>query len=59
MLETPVASCGGAAAPERYADAFDFEDTIDCSQFNPGWTFNDDFHDFFEIREQVWRDDKR
>ena len=48
---------GGAAAPERYTDEFDFEDTIDCSQFNPEWTFNDDFHDFFEIRGQLWRDD--
>ena len=26
-------------------------------QSNPEWTFNDDFHDFFEIRGQLWRDD--
>jgi hypothetical protein len=52
-----VPATGRAAAPERYTDEFDFEDTIDCSQFNPEWTFNDDFHDFFEIRGQLWRDD--
>ncbi len=52
-----IPATGGAAAPERYTDKFDFEDTIDCSQFNPKWTFNDDFHDFFEIRGQVWRDE--
>ena len=51
-----VPATGGAAAPERYTDKFDFEDTIDCAQFNPEWTFNDDFHDFFEIRGQLWRD---
>ena len=32
-------------------------DTIDCSVFNPAWTFNDDFVDFFEGRGQVWLDD--
>jgi hypothetical protein len=52
-----VPATGRAAARERYTDEFDFEDTIDCSQFNPEWTFNDDFHDFFEIRGQLWRDD--
>ena len=52
-----VPATSRAAAPERYTDEFDFEDTIDCSQFNPEWTFNDDFHDFFEIRGQLWRDD--
>ena len=52
-----VPATAGAAAPERYTDEFDFEDTIPCSQFNPEWTFNDNFHDFFEIRGQLWRDD--
>jgi hypothetical protein len=52
-----VPATGRAAAPERYTDKFDFEDTIKCSQFDPAWTFNDDFHDFFEIRGQLWRDD--
>jgi hypothetical protein len=46
-----------AGAPVRFTDEFDFADTIDCSQFNPEWTFNDDFHDFFEVRGQVWLDD--
>ena len=54
---TVAASPAVGAAPERYTAEFDFEDTIDCSQFNPEWTFNDDFHDFFEIRGQLWRDD--
>jgi hypothetical protein len=31
-------------------------DTIDCSTFNPAWTFNDDFVDFFSGRGQVWLD---
>ena len=52
-----VPAVAGAAPPERYTDEFDFEDTIDCSQFDPAWTFNDDFHDFFEVRGQLWRDD--
>jgi hypothetical protein len=30
--------------------------TIDCSEFNPAWTFNDDFVDFFDIRGQVFLD---
>jgi len=51
-----VPATAGAATPERYTDEFDFEDTIACSQFNPEWTFNDDFRDFFEIRGQLWRD---
>lgn len=45
-----------AAAPERFEFDFDFEDTIDCSEFNPAWTFSDDFHDFFHVRGQVWLD---
>jgi hypothetical protein len=54
VLAPPLA---GAAAPERYTFEFDFEDTIDCSQFNPDWQFNDDFHDFFTGRGQIWFDD--
>jgi len=46
-----------AAAPERYTDHFEFADTIDCSQFNPAWTFNDDFVDFFDVRGQIWVSD--
>ena len=41
----PTATAAGAA-PERYTSSADFEDTIDCSTFNPAWNFNDDFHDF-------------
>jgi hypothetical protein len=44
------------ATPERYTDTFVNEDTIDCSRFNPAWTFHDDFVDFFEIRGQLTRD---
>ena len=39
-----------AAAPERYTDHFEETDTIDCSEFDPAWTFNDDFVDVFDIR---------
>jgi hypothetical protein len=45
------------AAPERYTDHFEFADTIDCSQFNPAWTFSDNFVDFFDVRGQVWVSD--
>jgi len=51
-----AASSAAGAAPERYTFAFDFSDTIDCSAFNPAWTFNDDFVDFFTGRGQVWLD---
>jgi hypothetical protein len=51
-----AASPAAGAAPERYTFAFDFSDTIDCSAFNPAWTFNDDFVDFFTGRGQVWLD---
>ena len=47
-------SPAAGAAPQRYSFEFDFEDTIDCSTFNPAWTFNDDFHDFFTVRGQEW-----
>ena len=50
-------SLAAGAAPERYTDEFVFSDTIDCSQFDPAWTFNDDFVDFFEIRGQRWLDE--
>ena len=51
------ASPAVAAAPERYPIEFEFSDTIDCSEFNPLWTFHDDFTDFFTGRGQVWLDD--
>jgi hypothetical protein len=46
----------GAAAPQRFSFDFQFADTIDCSTFNPAWTFNDDFVDFFHNDAQVWLD---
>jgi hypothetical protein len=54
---TVAASPAVGAAPERYTFEFVESDTIDCSTFNPAWTFNDDFVDFFEGRGQVWLDD--
>ena len=62
---TVIALALGVAAPpsfgatsEPYSFDFDFSDTIDCSSFNPAWTFNDDFHDFFQVRGRVWFDDE-
>ncbi len=51
-----AAGPAAAATTERFEFDFDFSDTINCSEFNPAWTFNDDFHDFFHIRGQVWLD---
>jgi hypothetical protein len=51
----PTATAAGAA-PERYTFEDVFSDTIDCATFNPAWTFNDDFVDFFTGRGQVWLD---
>ena len=51
-----AASPAAGAAPQRYTSAFQESDTIDCSTFNPAWTFNDDFVDFFNVRGQVWLD---
>jgi hypothetical protein len=45
-----------AAAPQRFEQTFQESDSIDCSAFNPSWTFNDDFVDFFHDRGQVWFD---
>jgi hypothetical protein len=50
------ASSAVGAAPERYTFEDVFSDTIDCSTFDPAWTFTDDFVDFFEGRGQVWLD---
>jgi len=51
-----VPSASGAAAPQRYTDELQFSDTIDCSQFDPAWQFNDDFTDFFTIRGRLTTD---
>jgi hypothetical protein len=52
-----AASPAAGASPERYTFEDVFSDTIDCASFNPAWTFNDNFVDFFEGRGQVWLDD--
>src|SRR5437762_2355603 len=46
-----------AAGPTPYEFDFQASDTIDCSAFNPEWTFNDDFLDFFHVEGRVWFDD--
>lgn len=51
-----AAGSAAAAAPERFEGDFQIIDTIDCSQFNPAWTFNDDFVDLIHVRGQVWLD---
>jgi hypothetical protein len=51
-----AASPAAAAAPERYTFEDVFSDTIDCASFNPAWTFNDDFVDFFVGRAKVCLD---
>jgi hypothetical protein len=53
----PAATAAGATS-ERYQFEFEESDTIDCSAFNPAWTFNDDFVDFFVVRGRVWFDDE-
>jgi hypothetical protein len=53
----PAATAAGATS-ERYQFEFEESDTIDCSTFNPAWTFNDDFVDFFVVRGRVWFDDE-
>jgi hypothetical protein len=55
MLGVATSPAAGAA-PQRYTLAFQESDTIPCSTFNPAWTFNDDFVDFFNVRGQVWLD---
>jgi hypothetical protein len=55
-LALGVASPAAGAAPERYTFEFVDSNTIDCSTFDPAWTFNDDFVDFFEGRGEVWLD---
>ena len=49
-------SAAAGAPPERYTAEFVESDTIDCFSFDPAWTFNDDFVDFFTVRGQVWLD---
>jgi hypothetical protein len=45
-----------ATPPQRSDRDFSNGGTIDCSAFNPTWTFNDDFVDFFHERVEVFFD---
>src|SRR2546423_1865016 len=49
----------GARAPDRSTTDFQVPDTIDCSEFNPAWTFSDNFTDFFHIKSAVFFDAPR
>ena len=51
-----LAGPSAASTPQRFEFDFQEADSIDCAQFNPAWTFHDDFLDTFEIRGQLWRD---
>ena len=54
LVAVVVALCSAAVAhatePSRFEFDFQVSDTIDCSAFNPAWTFNDNFTDFFHVR---------
>jgi hypothetical protein len=45
-----------AATPQQFELTFQESDSIDCSAFNPSWTFDDDFVDFFHDSGLVWFD---
>ena len=45
-----------ATAPQRFEFDWQESDSIDCSMFDPNWTFRDDFVDFFHDRGQIWFD---
>ena len=51
-----VAGPAAAAAPERFEFDEQESDSIDCSAFNPNWTFRDNFVDFLHHRVQAWND---
>ena len=51
-----VVPTAGATAPDRSTSDFQMSDTIDCSEFNPTWTFSDNFTDFFHIESAVFSD---
>lgn len=52
-----IALLGGSAALaspiQRYAFSFSHSDTISCAQFNPAWTFSDNFTDFYDVSGQA------
>ena len=49
-----VVPTASATTPERFTQDFQESDTIDCSQFNPAWTFSDNFTDFFHVEGAVF-----
>jgi hypothetical protein len=51
-----VVPTAAATAPDRFTSDFQVSDTIDCSEFNPAWTFSDNFTDFFHIESAVFSD---
>ncbi|HEY3944767.1 MAG TPA: hypothetical protein VGL78_06045 [Solirubrobacteraceae bacterium] len=51
-----IVPTAGAATPQRFTLDFQESDTIDCSEFNPAWTFDDNFTDFFHIEVTVFSD---
>jgi hypothetical protein len=51
-----IVPTAGAATPQRFTDDFQVPGTIDCSQFNPAWTFDDNFIDFIHIDWTVFSD---
>jgi hypothetical protein len=53
LLTAPAA---GAATPQRFTDDFQVPGTIACSEFNPAWTFEDNFIDFIHVDWTVFSD---
>lgn len=43
-----------AEPPQRYTDHFVEADSIDCSSFDPAWTFRDDFVDTYDVVGTVY-----
>jgi hypothetical protein len=59
IMGTAVLALAGPAAsstPQRLKADFSESDSVDCSGFNPDWTFHDDFVDSFHIESDVWFD---
>jgi predicted small secreted protein len=51
-----IVPAAGAATPQRFTLDFQHSDTIDCSEFNPSWTFDDNFTDFYHLDVTVFSD---
>ncbi len=56
MTVVLAAAPARAGAPEAFTDHVEESNTIDCSVFDPGWQFHDDFLDILDFRGQVYRD---